>query len=113
MRFYGRRLFQPELLADRVDGVELLPAEELDLLLHRLAALVNGLHLFIRTVAEMAVRGRSLENRITQTEPLDDLGRAQVEQLRYAARDLAVGEPSLPVPRVSTYTLSGSAIPIA
>ena len=79
MRFYGRRLFQPELLADRVDGVELLPAEELDLFPHRLAALVNGLHLFIRTVAEMAVRGRGLENRIAQAEPLDDLGRAQVE----------------------------------
>ena len=75
------RYLQAELLADGIHGIEPLPAEEFDFTLDLLSVFPHLLDLPVGTVSEVSVGGRRLEDRVLQTETLDDGRRAQVEEL--------------------------------
>ena len=67
-----------ELLADQFYGVEFLPAEILDLPFDFVSVAPKLFGAGIRTIAEVAVGGRRLEDRVRQAEPFDDRRRTQV-----------------------------------
>ena len=90
-RFSSFSSSESELFADQLHGVELLAARTGRLVLYLPSVTPEFLGLGVRAIAEMTVGGRRLEDRIFQTETLDDRRRPQVEELLDAAGDLAVG----------------------
>ena len=83
-----------ELLADQFYGVEFLPAEILDLPFDFVSVAPKLFGAGIRTIAEVAVGGRRLEDRVRQAEPFDDRRcgvRSRRRSCRRSLRDASTG----------------------